>query len=290
MSKHRPPSNPSKFADMLDKGMYATGSKGEELKSEREDLVAWLRKKGKRSQACLDLADKLDPCRPKHRCQSAACPECVAAGQRLVAAATRQFLKAQANGGTIVCVTVVPADGMTKPGQLNKADHELAIRRWKGKLGKAGVTWFVGATDLSFNEHKQGKRKPRWSEHIYGITVTRDPKKLKKMLRGQFPKTNAIPRPVKVKEWDGDKKALRYILKPNFWRRIANDNGQRYNKKTGTTRLCRATDKQYLKSKQKRELLIHLDNIGIQSRILMRWCQLLNKKSSGPTIVLRLPK
>jgi hypothetical protein len=31
MSKHRPPFNPSKVADMLDNGMYAKGSKGEEL-------------------------------------------------------------------------------------------------------------------------------------------------------------------------------------------------------------------------------------------------------------------
>jgi hypothetical protein len=290
MRKRLPSFNPSRVADMLDKGMYAKGPKGEELKSEREDLVAWLRKKGKKSQKCLDLADKLDQCRPKHRCKSPACPECGAAGQRLMATATRQFLKAQANGGTIVCVTVVPDDGLIKPGKLNKADHERAIRRWKEKLGKAGVTWFVGATDLSFNEHKQAKHKPRWSEHFYGVTRHRDPKSLKKMLRGQFPKTKAILRPVKVKVWDGDKKALRYILKPNFWRRIANDYAQRHNKKTGTTRSCRATDKQYLKSKQKRELLVYLDDIGIQSRLLMRWCQLLNKKPGGPTIVLCLPK
>ena len=99
-----------------------------------------------------------------------------------------------------------------------------------------------------------------------------------------------IPRPVKVKEWDGDKKALRYILKPNFWRRNANDYAQRYNKRSGTMRSCRDTDHQHLKSNQKRELLIHLDDIGMQSRLLMRWCQLLNKKPSGPTIMLRLPK
>jgi hypothetical protein len=179
---------------------------------------------------------------------------------------------------------------MMKPGKLTKTDHELAIRRWKEKLGKAGVTWFVGATDLSFNEHRQAKRKPCWSEHFYGVTRHHNPEKLRRALKSVFPKTKAIPRPVKVKEWDGNKKALRYILKPNFWRRIANDYAQRHNKKTGTTRLCRATDKQYLKSKQKRELLIHLDDIGIQSRLLMRWCQLLNRKPGGPTIDLRVPK
>ena len=33
------PFNPSKFAEMLDEGIYATGPKGEILKSERVKLV-----------------------------------------------------------------------------------------------------------------------------------------------------------------------------------------------------------------------------------------------------------
>ena len=237
----------------------------------------------------MDLAEKLDRCRPKHRCKSAACPECATAGQRLIAGVARRFLKEQNGDGTkIVCVTIIPADGMIKPGKLDKAEHERAIRRWKEKLGKAGVTWFVGATDISLNEQKQGRYKRRWSEHIHGITVIKNPRKLKKKLRMQFPKTEAIPRPVKGVEWDGDKKALLYIDKPDFQRRIATDDAQRYDKKTGTIRSCGDTVTQPLKAKQKRELLIYLDDIGMQGRLLMRWCQLLNVKD-GPTIMLRLP-
>jgi hypothetical protein len=290
MRNRRQPFNPSKFANMLDEGIYATGPKGESLKSERVKLVKWLRKKGKKSQACLDLADKLDRCRRRRRCQSAACPECTAAAQRLIADVARKFLKAQVGGAKIVCVTIVAEDGMVKPGKLSKADHERGIRRWKERLGKAGVTWFVGATDISLNEHKQGRYRRHWSEHFYGLTVTDDPRKLKRELRKYFPKTDAISRPVKVEEWDGNKKALRYILKPNFSRRIATDVAQRFNKKTATMRSCRATDTQPLKSRQKRELLIYLDDIGMLSRLLMRWCQLLNTMSNGPMIVMRPPK
>jgi hypothetical protein len=285
------PFNPSKFVDMLDKSYYATGPKGDELKSEREGLVAWLRKKGKNSQACLDLADKLAQCRRRHRCRSAACPECATAGQSMMAGVARRFLKKQVSDGTkIVCVTIIPADGMIKQGKLSRAEHERAVRRWKDRLGKAGVEWSIGATDFSMNEHKQDSQKPRWSVHIHGITVNKNPKKLKRALKKQFPKTKGIRRPVMVDEWDGDKKALRYIFKPNYSRRIATDDAQRYDKKTGTMRKCRDTDPQPLKSKQKRELLLHLDGIGMQSRLLMRCCQLLNAKSKGPTIVLRLPK
>ena len=283
--------NPAKFADMLVEDLYATGSKGQELESEREGLVAWLRKKGKNSRACLDLADKLDQCRPKHRCQSAACPECAKAGQRLVANVTRRFLKTQnGDGAKVVCATIIAADGMIRPGKLDAAEHERATRRWKDRLGKAGVEWFIGGTDISMNEHVQGRKKRRWSAHIHGITVIENPKKLRSALKEQFPKTKAIRRPVMVEEWDGDKKALRYIFKPHFSRRIATDDARRYDKKAEAMRTCRDTDTQPLKSKQKRELLLHLDGIGMQSRLLMRCCQLLNAKSKGPTIVLRLPK
>jgi hypothetical protein len=282
------PFNPAKVAHMLDEDLYATGLKGDKLNSEREKRVRWLRKKGKNRPECLALAGKLEACNPKHRCQSAACPECATAGQRLVAKSARKFLNAER--GTVVCVTIIPADGMIRPGDLGAAEHERAIRRWKERLGKAGIEWFVGATDLSFNEHKEDRHEPKWSEHIFGITITEDPKKLKRSLKKHFRKTKAIRRPVTVVEWDGDKKALRYILKPNFWRRISTDDGQRHDKKTGATRSCGDIDTQPLKSKNKRELLVYLDRVSMQGRLLMRCCQLLNVKSKGPTILLRLPK
>ena len=269
MTKRGTPFNPSRIADMLGNGVYATGLKHDELKSEREDRINWFRKKGKNSRPCLDLADELERCRPKHRCKSPACAECADAGQRLVAKVVRKFLKLQAGDDTkIVCVTIIPADGLIKAEKLNQAVPELGIRRWKARLGKAGVTWFLGATDYSFNEHKQGRYQPRWSVHIFGVTMTNNPKKLKRALKEQFPKTKVILRPVKVEEWDGNKKALRYILKPNFWRRIANDDGQRHNKKTGTERACRDTDMQPLQSKRKRELLLYLHNSGLQARLV----------------------
>jgi hypothetical protein len=282
--------NPSRFNDTLDEGLYHDGEKGRELKDERQKLVEWLGKKGKHVPACLALADKIDGCKRRHRCKSPACPECAHAGQRLIARVTRHFLKAKAHDDKIVCVTVVPKDGRIKPGSLDKRAHDRAIRRWKEKLGKAGVQSFVGATDWSFNEHAEARYKPRWSEHFYGVTVTKSVRKLKQKLKKQFPKTDAIPRPVKVLKWDGHKKALRYILKPNFWRRVATDDAQRHDKKTGTTRTCRAIDKQRLRSKHKLELLVHLDEIGMQSRLLFRWCQLINIKGKKPTIVLRVPK
>jgi hypothetical protein len=126
--------------------------------------------------------------------------------------------------------------------------------------------------------------------HFYGITVTKTPKKLKRSLKALFPKTKAISRPVRIEEWDGNRKALRYLLKPNFWRRIATNDAERYDKKTGTTRECRDTDQQHLRSRQKRELVLYLDDIGMQARLLLKWCQIVNRKEKGARIELRGPK
>jgi hypothetical protein len=282
--------NPGRLGDMLAVDLYATGSKGERLKQKRERTVKWLHKKGKDNPDCLKLAEKLEDCRRKHRCQSGACPECGYAAQHLVARATHRFLKSVNDGKVVVGATIVPADGLTRRGRLDEAAHFRSIRRWKEKLGSTDIPFFVGATDWSFNEHSERRYRSRWSEHLYGFTITNNPEKLKSALKKLFPRTDSIPRPVKLKVWDGSRKATRYVLKPNFWRRVATDQAERFDKKSGQTRSCRATQKERLRSREKRELLLHIDKIGMQGRLIMRFCQLVNLEGTTPTIVLRKPK
>ena len=85
-------------------------------------------------------------------------------------------------------------------------------------------------------------------------------------------------------EWDRNTKALRYPLKNKFERRIST-NGKRFNKKTGEDRECATTDHQPLKSKERLELYLHLDQIGIAGRLFLKNVQFLNLKADGPTFV-----
>ena len=113
MSKR--PRNPSSFADALTKSFYTKNStKQNQLQSEREQRVAWLRKKWKSNQHALDLAEKLDDCHSMNRCKSGACPVCVDAAQRLFTKASRRYLKAKSN---IVCVTIISNETI-KRGKL----------------------------------------------------------------------------------------------------------------------------------------------------------------------------
>jgi hypothetical protein len=169
------------------------------------------------------------------------------------------------------------------------SNTERFIRRTKEKLGRAHDGIFIGGVDWSLNETKEKKHKPYWCQHVHGITVTNDAKVLKKKLKKQFPPTTTIPRPIQVQEWDGEAAALRYPFKPKFDRRISTDNGKRFDKKTGGNRKCRATDHQPLKSKDKLELLLHLDAIGIAGRLVQKNVQFMNL-STGPTFIDRQSK
>jgi hypothetical protein len=283
--------NPARFTDALDETLYGGWAPWKEEKHARIAVVLWLRKKFKQDKSVQDLADRLDRCRPRARCKSAACPACSGAAQRLYTKIIRDFLLNKgSDDARIVCVSVVPADGMSKRGHLSKAQHVRNVRRWKTALDRAGVSWFIGATDLSFNEHRDGRYPPRWSEHIYGFTETNDPELLKRKLRKQFPTTDVILRPVKVIEWDGGNAALRYAVKTSYWRRIGSDDGKRFDKRTGTDRSCRATDKQPLRSSQKWELLLHLDTVGLQGRLLLRRAQFLHLGGCRPALVMKSRK
>jgi len=283
--------NPARFVDQITESLYATGlGKGTKLKNGHQHRVDWLRKKFKDDQPCQTLADKLHSCKPQARCKSPACPECAYAARRLLTTTIKKYLDDQSKAGnSIVCVSVVPANGITSPGQLSPAQHQRNVRRWKEALGRARVIWFLGGSDWSFNEHEVERYQPHWSHHLYGFTTTPDPEDLKKRLQVQFPKSDAIPRPVKVQAWDGKKKPIRYMMKAKFFRRIGTNDGERFNKANGNNRSCRATDKQPLRSSQKRELLLHLDQIGLQGRLVLRWVQILHLGTAGSAVLERGP-
>jgi hypothetical protein len=286
--------NPARLNDQILDSLYAPvpgWGKGLKLKRERQNLINWLRKKYKDDPRCLALADKLEHCKPKARCKSPVCPECAYAATQLLTPITKKYLNDQAEvGNQIVCISIVPADGITNPGQLSLVQHQRNIRRWKEALGRAGVTWFIGASDWSFNEHQDDRYPRHISHHFYGFTATTDPEELKKRLQARFPKTDAIPRPVKVQLWDGKNKPIRYMTKSKFYRRIGSDEGQRFNKTNGKNRSCRATDKQPLRSSQKRDLLLHLDQIGFQGRLMLRWVQIVHRGVAGSAVVERRPR
>src|SRR5262249_16187459 len=139
---------------------------------EQDELVAWLRKKHKDDEASVDLADRLEACKKNDRCFSAGCIKCSHAPKTFATKVAQEFLQHQPDSTEIGCVSVVPSNGVILSGELAVEQHQRNVRRWKEALGRAGVTWFLGATDWSFNEHTDDRYEPAWQEHFYGFTAT----------------------------------------------------------------------------------------------------------------------
>jgi hypothetical protein len=165
------------------------------------------------------------------------------------------------------------------------SNHDRFIRRTKDKIGRAGIPTIIGAIDWSFNE-VEGKNRKRWSRHLHGVTPEGGTSTDLKALKKQFPKSRDVRKPVHVVPWDGDPQALRYLVKQPTKRRIS-FTGTRFDKKTGKHRTCRDTDKQPLRSRDRLQLLLHLDDIGIAGRLFLKGVQFINRKDKGPTFVDR---
>jgi hypothetical protein len=270
--------NPRRFSDLITESAYPSGKDGERTRHERKATVAWLFKQGKKDAACTDLAEKLSGCLANRRCKSGACPECAAAAQNLFVTILRRFVDARSNDNEVLLfATVVPIDGIVRPGQLSESENRKALRRWRERLGQARVPWFVGGVDFSLNDNIEPGRR-RWSVHVHGLTAARDAKHLKNAIKAHFPKSPdiSISVPVKLTKWDGREEALRYLLKPNFWRRISND---------GSTR---TTENQHLRSAERRELSLHLDAIGLVGRVFVKNAQFVHRKEGSGLSTLNL--
>jgi hypothetical protein len=260
-----------------------------DTRREIPQLLKRLRRKEGATGASIALAEKIDACSRRERCRSPACPVCARAAQRQYTQMLDDFLRAREARGNIYVVSIVPGDATMKPGDLSVAADKLAIRRVKHAMKMAGIRWFVGAWDWSRNEHRDGKFPPHWALHVHGFTRSPDGKMLRRRLKKRFPKTDEIARPVKVKSWDGNRRAAQYCLKPTFTRRISIES-ERFDRHAGKKTKCRNTDKQPLRSGEVRELLSHLEAMGIDGRIALIGVRIRNQSKGGASIELLTSK
>jgi hypothetical protein len=247
--------------------------------------VRSLRRRGDHDRHARKLADELDSCTRKCPCWSAACPVCGLAISRHLTAEFARVLRDKRGEGTIAAVTIVVPSGAVSVGQLARFHTSNFVRRLKNALNEAGVGWMIGALDVSLNMHDTDRYEPHWSVHLHAFTVTDDVAALRRHLTDVFERTDAIPRPVKVTEWDGSKRGIRYTLKTRSQRRIGIDDAKRHDPKTGKSRKGRATKTDRLRASEKSEMTKKLHSMGPEGRLFLRNAQL-RGSGNGPTLSL----
>jgi len=188
----------------------------------------------------------------------------------LLASIAKKFVREHEDECFIAFVTIIPRNSFVRKGALHAFNLANFKRRVRDGFSKPSALWAVGSVDFSLNERQYGARELNWLPHVHLIVATYDIDELARDLRAAFPRSDHAPRPVMVKEWDGDARVFEYIFKANFSRRISIEKTQRFNKKTGKNRACRGTTYGRLRVSERIELALYLDAVGLDGRLLFR--------------------
>jgi hypothetical protein len=234
---------------------------------ERLRRIRFLRKYGRTAPMATLVANRLDACESTRRCLSGACPECARLFQRWFVRRSEAIISNwQSNPGyDLIAICIVPSSPIVSRGKLNDFSIKNLQRRLKSALARAAVNSAIGGIDISLNEDRDEKFKPFWSLHHYLITSVGDRKRVKTKLRELFHATDEVPRPVKITSFTNNGRRRSYALKMHFRRRIGYDETKT---KSGNPRKCRNTSFDRLRARERVELFIYLDQIGLAARVI----------------------
>jgi hypothetical protein len=237
--------------------------------TQRSRAVKKLRWHGKHHAApsVMALADKLKTCRPDAPCYSGACPICVRAVQRWLvdtSIAVRGEFAALGMGTTKVISAIpnfgrVPADGLR---QFDWAAFQDSCVR---ALTASGIDDFFLGVDVSLNHNHGNRNSAYWQFQLWGFF--HEPQTpWRALLVEQVNADGSVSRPIKVIEPDDPLAAAAYALKSAFVRRVSflkanvdrDDRGQ-----------CWDTRDRILRGRDWAELMLFLDRIGIEGRLVI---------------------
>jgi hypothetical protein len=239
-----------------------------------------MRRAGKYAGKARALAAKVRRCRPGRRCLSPACPQCAAAEQTLLASLVEQFAWEWVGERPVAFVTLIPPNSLVREGALRALNIANFRRRVRDGLAKTSAFWAVGSVDFTLNEQQDGSREPYWQPHAHLIVATDDIDELKCELRKAFPRSDQVPKPVMVKEWDLRSRVFSYAFKAHFNRRVSVNAQMRFNPRTGKTRICRGSTYKRLRVSERIELVLYLDAVGLGGRLLFRNARLYRTEKS----------
>jgi hypothetical protein len=187
------------------------------------------------------------------------------ANQRLFVAMACDLLGRCAVHATVV--SVVAWNARVGQGELARGRDlfETLARQLRRALSAAGVRQAFGGFDVSANEHATQRFEPHFRPHAWLFVPAQQMARCERVFREFFPASRIVRRPVRMRRFDGDPRGLAYALKPDFARRIsiprqALPNGDIARRNTRLRPLL---------ARQKMELALALDKIGLGARIFL---------------------
>lgn len=211
------------------------------------------------------LANRLAACRAGVRCLSGGCLVCARAAQRWVVDAYSKVL-ANREGGisvlSIIPTAHAPPGVETLTGDLAEAKNRILIG-----LENAGVSFCVGALDLSFNVSVTNRRRAVPCAHGVVIGSTVEIMAARRALNRIFPPSPSVPRPLRRSCWDGDLAGLAYVFKPEANRRVSQP---RIVDEHGRTVRRANTHSEAATVEERIQAALAFDEIGLLDRLILR--------------------
>jgi hypothetical protein len=235
-----------------------------EAQALRHRWVKLLRRHGKGSREAISLADRIECCAPRQRCESGACPECSRAHQRWFVATAGKQLRSASEDGATQMVSVVPDFGRFMLSELGVLDIRRATRTSLRLLKSAGVRLALGATDFSMNIDVAGTM-PYLQVQLTLFTPWR--KGLADHnLRQVLNTTGTVKRPIRVQKFDGDNAGLAYAVKYEF---VLRETYFQDICSRSDGRSCQNTRNRPLRGKKWLTMMLLMDRIGLHGRLAL---------------------
>jgi len=196
----------------------------DQVKERKADLIRALNAGDNPSR---ELAEVLAACRTGARCGLSICPFCMRRfrARFLIPTICAQIARWQDSTGLRgVAISAVPAELKLDSDELHKLDLVKVLDSFRQQLRRAGYgdCIAVAGVDLSFNEHSECLWPRHWQPHFYGIVLTANsPKQVKADLGKYFSNDESVRVPVKVNRLKHPMRAVSYLWKPFFQRRIS---------------------------------------------------------------------
>jgi hypothetical protein len=163
----------------------------------------------------------------------------------------------------VVAFSAVLTEERYADGELRNADLRKINERLQRRHQRAGLPLVFAGVDLSYNEDSSGRWAPHWQLQVYGVCVSVDVAELRSRLARQYRGNDTTPKPLRVRECENLAKALSYMIKPYFGRRVSYlDDTCRFN-----------TRKVPLKRPQAQELATWINQYPLTARYALTGCR-----------------
>jgi hypothetical protein len=217
--------------------------------------------------AASALADKLDACAPPSRpCLSGTCPVCMRAQQRWFVRDTMRVLRPLVVDSRYraQALSLVPEFGRIPVGSHSTFDIDPFYDSIREALKACGIDYFKLGLDVSLNQRAGLASRGFWQTQLWGFF--HKPKRgWRVKLKARLNPNGGVTNPVQVKKRDYLEAAAAYGVKSKFNRRVGY---QKANLNRDDRGACRNTRGRHLRGDAWVELMLFLDRIGLQRRVL----------------------